>query len=121
MCWLEVLPCPISWERRIMHVFWIQSFIFLKQTLNAESIRKMKRIIFLVILHVLFLGFCSLKSLLTSFTLFFCVQHIAKQRTPCLTTELMKSGKHLILIRNPLDSLVSRTYFQHYVSFLNSH
>lgn len=34
-------------------------------------------------------------------------KHIAKQRTPCLTNQLMKTGKHFILIRNPLDSLPS--------------
>ncbi|KAF6145226.1 hypothetical protein GIB67_041421 [Kingdonia uniflora] len=36
----------------------------------------------------------------------FC-KHIAKQRVPGLTNELMKRGKHFILIRNPLDILPS--------------
>lgn len=31
---------------------------------------------------------------------------MAKQRVPGLTNELMKKGKHFILIRNPLDILV---------------
>lgn len=34
-------------------------------------------------------------------------KHIAKQRVPGLTDELMKRGKHFILIRNPLDILPS--------------
>lgn len=34
-------------------------------------------------------------------------KHIAKQRVPGLTNELMKRGKHFILIRNPLDILPS--------------
>eukprot|EP00249_Psilotum_nudum_P011512 c23217_g1_i1 orf=332-2188(-) len=34
-------------------------------------------------------------------------KHIAKQRTPCLTDEILKRGKHVILIRNPIDSLPS--------------
>lgn len=36
----------------------------------------------------------------------FC-KHIVKQRLPGLTDELIKKGKHIILIRNPLDSLQS--------------
>ncbi|KAL8061838.1 hypothetical protein ABFX02_02G109600 [Erythranthe guttata] len=36
----------------------------------------------------------------------FC-KHIASQRLPGLTDELMKKGKHCILIRNPLDVLTS--------------
>lgn len=36
----------------------------------------------------------------------FC-KHIASQRVPGLTDELMKTGKHFILIRNPLDVLAS--------------
>lgn len=36
----------------------------------------------------------------------FC-KHIAKQRVPGLTDELLKKGKHFILIRNPLDILPS--------------
>ncbi|MED6222307.1 hypothetical protein PIB30_063100 [Stylosanthes scabra] len=36
----------------------------------------------------------------------FC-KHIAKQRTQGLTNDLMKKGKHFILIRNPLDILPS--------------
>ncbi|KAA8536896.1 hypothetical protein F0562_029374 [Nyssa sinensis] len=36
----------------------------------------------------------------------FC-KHMAKQRVPGLTDELMKKGKHFILIRNPLDILPS--------------
>lgn len=36
----------------------------------------------------------------------FC-KHISKQRVPGLTDELMKKGKHFILIRNPLDILQS--------------
>ncbi|KAK9293315.1 hypothetical protein L1049_021307 [Liquidambar formosana] len=38
----------------------------------------------------------------------FC-KHMAKQRVPGLTNELMKKGKHFILIRNPLDILPSFT------------
>ncbi|KAL2491833.1 Branched-chain-amino-acid aminotransferase-like protein 1 [Abeliophyllum distichum] len=34
-------------------------------------------------------------------------KHIAKQHVPGLTDELMKKGKHFILIRNPLDVLPS--------------
>ncbi|KAF3329275.1 Branched-chain-amino-acid aminotransferase-like protein 2 [Carex littledalei] len=34
-------------------------------------------------------------------------KHIAKQRTPDLTADLMKRGKHFILIRNPLHTLPS--------------
>lgn len=34
-------------------------------------------------------------------------KHIAKQRTSCLTSQLMTTGKHFILIRNPLNSLPS--------------
>ncbi|XP_057721234.1 branched-chain-amino-acid aminotransferase-like protein 2 [Arachis stenosperma] len=34
-------------------------------------------------------------------------KHIAKQRVPGLTNDLMKKGKHFILIRNPLDILPS--------------
>ncbi|KAK1273925.1 Branched-chain-amino-acid aminotransferase-like protein 2 [Acorus gramineus] len=34
-------------------------------------------------------------------------KHIAKQRVPGLTTDLMKKGKHFILIRNPLHILPS--------------
>ncbi|KAF9618343.1 hypothetical protein IFM89_000978 [Coptis chinensis] len=34
-------------------------------------------------------------------------KHIAKQRVPGLTDDLMKRGKHFILIRNPLDILPS--------------
>ncbi|XP_010278907.1 PREDICTED: branched-chain-amino-acid aminotransferase-like protein 1 isoform X2 [Nelumbo nucifera] len=34
-------------------------------------------------------------------------KHMAKQRVPGLTDELMKKGKHFILIRNPLDILPS--------------
>uniref|UniRef100_A0A0D9VU79 Branched-chain-amino-acid aminotransferase-like protein 1 n=1 Tax=Leersia perrieri TaxID=77586 RepID=A0A0D9VU79_9ORYZ len=34
-------------------------------------------------------------------------KHIAKQRLPNLTSELMKKGKHFILIRNPLNILPS--------------
>lgn len=36
-----------------------------------------------------------------------CLQHMAKQHVLGLTDELMKKGKHFILIRNPLDILVS--------------
>ncbi|XP_042517324.1 branched-chain-amino-acid aminotransferase-like protein 1 [Macadamia integrifolia] len=36
----------------------------------------------------------------------FC-KHIAKQHVPGLTNDLMKKGKHFILIRNPLDILPS--------------
>lgn len=36
----------------------------------------------------------------------FC-KHMAKQRLPGVTTDLMKKGKHFILIRNPLDILPS--------------
>ncbi|KAL1536236.1 branched-chain-amino-acid aminotransferase-like protein 1 [Salvia divinorum] len=36
----------------------------------------------------------------------FC-KHIASQRLPGLTSDLMKRGKHCILIRNPLDVLTS--------------
>lgn len=36
----------------------------------------------------------------------FC-KHIAKQRVPGLTGDVMKKGKHFILIRNPLDILPS--------------
>lgn len=36
----------------------------------------------------------------------FC-KHIVKQRLPGLSDELIKKGKHFILIRNPLDSLQS--------------
>ncbi|KAI3445167.1 hypothetical protein Pfo_001832 [Paulownia fortunei] len=36
----------------------------------------------------------------------FC-KHMASQRLPGLTDELMKKGKHCILIRNPLDVLIS--------------
>ncbi|KAH9603983.1 hypothetical protein KSS87_023586 [Heliosperma pusillum] len=36
----------------------------------------------------------------------FC-KHMAKQRLPGLPSELMKRGKHIILIRNPLDILPS--------------
>lgn len=39
------------------------------------------------------------------------VQHIAKQRVPGLPNDLMKKGKHFILIRNPLHILVSRESF----------
>lgn len=34
-------------------------------------------------------------------------QHMAKQRVPGLPIDLMKKGKHFILIRNPLDILVN--------------
>ncbi|KAG6472091.1 hypothetical protein ZIOFF_069546 [Zingiber officinale] len=34
-------------------------------------------------------------------------KHIAKQRLPNLTNDLMKKGKHFILIRNPLNILQS--------------
>ncbi|KAG5549264.1 hypothetical protein RHGRI_014576 [Rhododendron griersonianum] len=36
----------------------------------------------------------------------FC-KHISKQRVPGLSDELMKRGKHFILIRNPLEVLLS--------------
>ncbi|KAJ4719298.1 Branched-chain-amino-acid aminotransferase-like protein [Melia azedarach] len=36
----------------------------------------------------------------------FC-KHMAKQHVPCLPDDLMKKGKHIILIRNPLDILPS--------------
>jgi len=36
----------------------------------------------------------------------FC-KHISKQRLPGLPSDLMNKGKHFILIRNPLDILVS--------------
>lgn len=38
--------------------------------------------------------------------LFHHLQHMAKQRLPGLPDDLMKKGKHIILIRNPLDILV---------------
>lgn len=37
-------------------------------------------------------------------------QHISKQRVPGLSDELIKKGKHFILIRNPLEILVSCFY-----------
>lgn len=43
--------------------------------------------------------------------LFHCLQHIAKQRMPGLPDDLMKKGKHIILIRSPLDILVSYVDF----------
>lgn len=38
---------------------------------------------------------------------FFVLQHIASQRLQNLAKELMKKGKHFILMRNPLDVLVN--------------
>ena len=37
---------------------------------------------------------------------FHCLQHIAKERLYGLPNDLMKKGKHFILIRNPIDILV---------------
>ncbi|GAY63916.1 hypothetical protein CUMW_229440 [Citrus unshiu] len=39
--------------------------------------------------------------------LYFWLMHMAKQRLPGLPDDLMKKGKHIILIRNPLDILPS--------------
>ncbi|RZS07523.1 hypothetical protein BHM03_00038372 [Ensete ventricosum] len=36
-------------------------------------------------------------------------KHMAKQRLPNLSNDLMKKGKHFILIRNPLNILVNIT------------
>ncbi|KAJ4848630.1 hypothetical protein Tsubulata_036278 [Turnera subulata] len=38
---------------------------------------------------------------------FFCLQHIAKYRLPGLPDDLLKKGKHFILLRNPLNILPS--------------
>lgn len=79
----------------------------------------------LIIIKVAFLFvfspcYCLLSYLSCSFTydnyLSFAhiFQHIAKQRTPDLTADLMKRGKHFILIRNPLHTLVH--WFYHIVN-----
>ncbi|KAF0913587.1 hypothetical protein E2562_023300 [Oryza meyeriana var. granulata] len=44
-------------------------------------------------------------------------KHIAKQRLPNLSSDLMKKGKHFILIRNPLNILVFTAFcFQYYTN-----
>lgn len=35
------------------------------------------------------------------------MQHMAKHRTPGLSNDLMTTGKHVLLIRDPVSSLVS--------------
>lgn len=40
-------------------------------------------------------------------------QHIAKQRVPGIANDLMKKGKHFILIRSPMDILVK--YFMNFL------
>lgn len=39
--------------------------------------------------------------------LIWCVQHMAKHRTPYVKSDVLSCGKHVILIRDPLTSLVS--------------
>jgi hypothetical protein len=45
------------------------------------------------------------------------LQHIAKQRLPSLAKDMIKKGKHFILIRSPLDVLVSDHHGVIYISF----
>lgn len=48
----------------------------------------------------------SILNLSPSFNATCCLQHIAKQRVQGLTDDLLKKGKHFILIRNPINILV---------------
>ncbi|XP_028103536.1 branched-chain-amino-acid aminotransferase-like protein 1 [Camellia sinensis] len=54
-------------------------------------------------------GTDSLSNYITSQTCshFSSLQHISKQRVPGLSDDLIKNGKHFILIRNPLSILPS--------------
>lgn len=53
----------------------------------------------------------------------FITQHIAKVRLPGLSDDLTKKGKHFILIRNLIDSLVVDTNLQWFLldSVFNNH
>lgn len=53
-------------------------------------------------------GFYDISNWLHHLSLLCCLQHISKQRVLGLSEDMMKKGKHFILIRNPLDILVSR-------------